>query len=48
MNTNDLNYQVSTFTSSDNSDMQLNYTPSDTNDISVVMSEYINTDFNDI
>ena len=45
---NNLNYQVATFTSASSTDMQLNYTPSDTNDISVVMSEYTNTDIQNI
>ena len=45
---NELDYQVATFTSSGNSDMQLNYTTPDTSDISVVMSEYTNTDLQNV
>lgn len=45
---NELNYKVATFTSSGNSDMQLNYTTPDTNGISVVMSEYTNTDLQNV
>lgn len=45
---NELNYQVVSFTSTGTSDMQLNNTISDINDISVVMSEYTNMDLQNV